>query len=86
MSETLRRVEELVRSGDYRVSSHAHTEHEDQAIDFSMLVEGVVEAEVWRATRSTRRVHVCWCFSGMIAGRSMWYGASRKVRRGRRWW
>jgi hypothetical protein len=44
MSETLRRVQTLVLSGDYRVSDHGFDELEEDDIVASEVIAGVAEA------------------------------------------
>jgi hypothetical protein len=44
MSETLRRVQALVLSGDYRVSDHGFDELEDDVIVASEAIAGIAEA------------------------------------------
>jgi hypothetical protein len=44
MSETLRRVQALVMSGDYLVSDHGFSELEDDAIIASEIIAGIATA------------------------------------------
>jgi len=75
MSETLRRVQALVMSGDYRVSDHGYEELHKDAILVGDVVAGVVTAELVEDYRTRERVlalhddakgrpvHVVWAIS-----------------------
>lgn len=59
MSETLRRVQTLVLSGEVRVSDHGYGELEKDQISIEDIITGIISAERSRIIESERVARAC---------------------------
>lgn len=59
VSETLRRVQTLVLSGEVRVSDHGYGELEKDQISIEDIITGIISAERSRIIESERVARAC---------------------------